>query len=398
MSSGGSSVHSTRSAGSGSTVSNVEPSMSSGHPLLRTGALPSQGIRALSADGQFTLDGRAVPEAKIQPASYDLTIGQRVWCVKSSFLPAPGQSVEAALQRYALYSFSMKKPSVFTVGSTYVVELKEQFALGADISGLLNPKSSSGRINLWVRGMVDGVSRFDQLPAGYTGRAYAMVTPRSWPVRVHAGDSLSQLRLFRGLVQELQTRELELLHRSEGIIFDPNGNRIDDHEHIVRNGVLLTANLDNDVVAYQAKHSIELLDLAKIGAHQRDDFFTPITRSDSQELVLKEGEFYILPSYEHVKIPLDYAAEMIAYDIAAGEFRSHYAGFFDPGWGCDGDGKGTPIVLEILPHENVILRHRQPVCKTIYQLLTERSNRPYGAGIKSNYHGQRGPKLSKHFK
>lgn len=365
---------------------------------MTIGALPSQEIRRLSGDGQLSLGGRSIDEAKIQPASYDLTLGQRAWCVKSTFLPAPGQTIVEALKRYALYSFSMKQPSVLTVGSTFVIELQDQFALGDDISALVSPKSSSGRINLWVRTMVDGVSRFDQMPAGYHGPAYAMVTPKSWPVRLSAGDSLTQLRLFRGIVDQLQTRELELLNRTEGLIFDPVGNRIDGHEQIVRDGILLTVNLDNDIVAYQAKHSIELLDLAKIKGHNRDDFFTPISRSDNLELVLKEGEFYILPSYEHVKVPLDYAAEMIAYDIAAGEFRSHYAGFFDPGWGCDGEGKGTPIVLEILPHENVILRHRQPVCKTAYQLLTERSDRPYGAGIKSNYHGQSGPKLSKHFK
>lgn len=365
---------------------------------LRVGALPSQAIRALFAAGELQLGSQPVPEAKIQPASYDLTLGERVWCVKSTFLPAPGQTVEDALKRYALYDFSMRQPSVFTVGSTYVAELREQFKLGRDISGLVSPKSSSGRINLWVRTMVDGLSRFDQVPAGYHGQAYAMVTARSWPVKVYANESLAQLRLFRGEVPNLTTSELWALHRAEGLIFDPRGDKLSGEENIVRDGVLLTANLDNDVVAYQSKHSIELLDLAKIGGHNRDDFFTPILRTQTEEMVLKEGEFYILPSYEHVRVPVDYAAEMIAYDIAAGEFRSHYAGFFDPAWGCDGDGKGTPIVLEVLPHENVILRHRQPVCKTVYQHLTERSDRPYGAGIKSNYHGQRGPKLSKHFK
>ena len=366
--------------------------------MPKSGALPSQSIFELSEKGQLTLFNKPITHEKIQPASYDLTLGDKAWCVKSTFLPAANESVADALERYSLYSFSMKRSAVLTIGSTYVIELAEDFALDKDISAFVSPKSSSGRINLWVRSMADGTSRFDQIPCGYHGKAYAMVTPRSWPVKVHAHDALTQVRLFRGESESLDTASLMKLHDDEGLIFDPEGNKMPGAANIVRNGILLTANLDNDVVAYQAKHSIELLDLAKIHGHNRDDFFIPIMRNSAKELVLKEGEFYILPSYEHVRVPVDYAAEMIAYDIAAGEFRSHYAGFFDPGWGCDGDGKGTPIVLEVLPHENVILRHRQPVCKTVYEPLTERSDRPYGAGIKSNYHGQRGPKLSKHFK
>ena len=366
--------------------------------MKHAGALPSQEIFKLSEQGQLSLNGAPIARDRIQPASYDLTLGDRAWCVKSTFLPATDETIAEALERYSLYSFSMKRSAVLTIGSTYVIELAEDFALGDDISAFVSPKSSSGRINLWVRTMTDRTSRFDQIPAGYHGKAYAMVTPRSWPVKIHAHDALTQVRLFRGESEVLDTAELLKLHEKEGLIFDPEGNKLPGGPSIIRNGILLTANLDNDVVAYQAKHSIELLDLAKIHGHERDDFFIPIMRNSAKELVLKEGEFYILPSYEHVRVPEDYAAEMIAYDIAAGEFRSHYAGFFDPGWGCDGDGKGTPIVLEVLPHENVILRHQQPVCKTVYEPLTQRSDRPYGEGIKSNYHGQRGPKLSKHFK
>ena len=167
---------------------------------------------------------------------------------------------------------------------------------------------------------------------------------------------------------------------------------------MIRDGILLTANLDNNIVAYQAKHSIELLDLAKIGFHERADFFTPITRSDNLEIILKEGEFYILPSYEHVKVPLDYAAEMIAYDIAAGEFRSHYAGFFDPGWGIRG-GKavGAPAVLEVRPHQDgLILRHGQPICAMAYEVLSRPCTHLYG-DCGNTYTAQEGPRLSKHF-
>jgi dCTP deaminase len=248
--------------------------------------------------------------------------------------------------------------------------------------------------------MVDGHPRFDQVPAGYHGPIYALVTPKSWPVKVRAGDSLTQLRLFEGDHRSLETAELQALHADAGLIFDPIGERIASTESLNDNAVILTVDLEGSTAAYQAKHAIALIDLRKIKAYAADDFFTPIARPKDGELVLKEGEFYILPSFEYVRVPLDYAAEMAAYDVAAGEFRSHYAGFFDPGWGCTegGGGTGAPIVLEVLPHETVILRHRQPISRAVYERLTEPSDRPYGVGVTSNYHGQRGPRLSKHFK
>ena len=367
---------------------------------MKSGVLPSQFINQISRLGQLTRGGQPVPNDAVKPASYDLTVGGHVWCVKSTFLPSPGETIANVLERYSLYDFEMDEPAVITVGSTFVVELQEEFALASDISALVSPKSSSGRINLWVRTLVDGYPRFDRIPAGYRGKIYALVSPKSWPVRLRPGDSVTQARFFRGETGRLSGFELEMVNREVGLIYDRDGNVMAEPGSIGDDGLLLTADLDREVVAYQAKHAMEVLDLADVHAHNVDDFFTPIHGSSMHEIVLKQGEFYVLASYEHVRIPLEYASEMVAYDIAAGEFRSHYAGFFDPGFGYGKNGtiKGRQAVLEILPHENVILRHRQPVCKMIYERLLAVPDRVYRVEIRSNYAKQSGPQLSKHFK
>lgn len=368
--------------------------------MTTSGALPSQFIRQIAKLGQLQLDGKPVPDDNIKPASYDLTLGSRVWCVKSTFLPSPGETVESVLERYQLYSFTMDEPAVLTVGSVYVIELQETLALDHDISALVSPKSSSGRINLWVRTLADSYPRFDRIPQGYRGKLYALISPKSWPVRIRPGDSVTQVRFFKGATGQLSNFELVLLNKEVGLLYDQDGKLIEDSSSITDDGIMLTADLNRDILAYQAKHTMEVLDLQKIGGHSADDFFYPIKSSKSKELILKEGEFYIVPSYEYIRVPIEFATEMAAYDIAAGEFRSHYAGFFDPGFGYGKNGtiKGAPAVLEILPHETVILRHRQPVCKMIYERLLAPAEKVYGVDTKSHYHNQRGPRLSKHFK
>ena len=368
--------------------------------MSKSGALPSQFIQQISRLGQLTMNGKPVPDDQIKPASYDLTLGERAWCVKSTFLPSPGETIEGIIDRYKLYSFTMSESTVLTVGSTYIIELEEVFALDNEISALVSPKSSSGRINLWVRTLVDSYPRFDKIPRGYKGKVYALVSPKSWPVQIRAGDSVTQVRFFRGTNGQLSNFELSLLNKEVGLIYDQKGTLLDSGESIADDGVMLTADLDSEISAYQAKHAMEVLDLRKVGGHNSEDFFYPIKANKHGELILKEGEFYILPSFEYVRVPIEYASEMVAYDIAAGEFRSHYAGFFDPGFGYGKNGtvKGAPAVLEVLPHENVILRHRQPVCKMIYEHLLAPAEKIYGIGEKSHYHNQRGPQLSKHFR
>ncbi|MBI4022731.1 2'-deoxycytidine 5'-triphosphate deaminase [Candidatus Berkelbacteria bacterium] len=368
--------------------------------MTESGALPSQFINQIARLGHLKLGTKdSIRDDQVKPASYDLTLGKRAWCVKSTFLPSPGETIQEILSRYTLYEFTMDKAAVLTVGSTFVIELEETFALADDISALVSPKSSSGRINLWVRTLVDGYPRFDRIPKGYHGKIYALIASKSWPIRVRQGDSITQARFFRGNTGRLGAFELKLLNQEVGLLYDQSGNLIEDDSMVGDDGLTLTADLDQPIVAYQAKHAMEVLDLGKIRMHAADDFFIPIRGNKHKEIILRQGEFYILSSFEQIRIPLEYASEMMAYDIAAGEFRSHYAGFFDPGFGYGKNGtiKGTPAVLEILPHENVILRHRQPVCKMIFERLLDLPDRVYGVDIKSNYHKQRGPQLSKHF-
>lgn len=362
------------------------------------GALPAQLIRSLSRINQFSGLTGPIAEERIQPASADLTLSDWAYCVKSAFLPNPDETVEEAVSRYALYPVDLSKPQVFNLGSTYVVRLNERLDLTPDLFAYFSPKSSIGRVNVWVRTLADRVSRFDRVPENYSGPLYIMVTPKSWPVVVEAGLTFNQLRFFTGRQEILSRVELRLLHAEVGLVNDVNGDKI-SNPSILDDGILLTADLSGDPIAYRAKHSIEILDLRHEAAHDPLDFFEPIRTAKNQELILTENEFYILPTFEAFRVPPEYCVEMVAYDVASGEFRSHYAGFFDPGWGIgDGSLSGTPATLEIIPHESVILRHRQPVCKMVFERLLRQPEKIYGVGgLGSHYQHQRGPGLSKYF-
>lgn len=362
------------------------------------GALPNQLISQLIRLGEITTSNGKVSEDQVKPASLDLTLGRNGWCVRSTFLPKADEDIVETIERYALSKVNLAEPMVLNIGSTFIFELQEEFSLDASLWALVSPKSSSGRVNLWVRTLANGFPRFDRLPYGYKGKLYVMISANSWPVEVREGDSLNQIRIFKGNDTRLSTFELELLNREIGLIYSPEGELLTDNSYFSDGGLLLSANLQEDISAYVAKNSLTTLNLSKVRSHKREDFFTPITAKDG-ELLLKKGEFYILPSWEFLRIPPDFASEMIAYDIAAGEFRSHYAGFFDPGFGFGKKGTilGAPAVLEVIPHEDAIIRHRQPVCKMVYERMLAYPEKIYGAQIKSNYYNQRGPQLSKHF-
>ncbi len=366
--------------------------------MSHVGALPTQLIRQLSRVGQITTPTGGLAEERIQPASADLTLSEWGYCVKAAFLPNPNETVEAAIERYALFPINLHTPQVLNLGSTYILRLNETLALADNLFAYFSPKSSVGRLNVWVRTMADRVARFDRVPTGYHGPLYVMVTPKSWPVIMQAGLSLNQLRFFTGRQETLSKLELELLHDELNLMNDPQGQKI-AHPEILDDGVLLTADLSGEIVAYRAKHSIEILDLTKEAAHDPLDFFDPIHSVKNNELILRENEFYLLPTYEAFRVPPDYCVEMVAYDVASGEFRSHYAGFFDPGFGFgEGTSPGTSATLEVIPHESVILHHRQPVCKMVFERLVTQPEKIYGVGkIGSHYQHQRGPGLSKYF-
>ena len=366
--------------------------------MPQSGALPSQLIRQLVRVNQLIDTRGPYVETHVQPASADLTLSEWGYCVKAAFLPKPDETVEAAIKRYALFPVNLSQPQVLNTGSTYIFRLNERLALDPELFAYFSPKSSVGRLNVWVRTMADRVSRFDRVPRGYHGPLYVMITPKSWPVVIQAGLAVNQLRLFTGRQETLSRLELRLLHEELGLMNTASGERLAE-PGFVEDGILLTADLTASPVAYRAKHSLEILDLTKEGSHDPLDFFDPIERAKNGELILRENEFYLLATYEAFRVPIDYCVEMVAYDVASGEFRSHYAGFFDPGFGFgDGNLAGTQATLEVIPHESVILHHRQPVCKMVFERLVTTPDKIYGSGkIGSHYQHQRGPGLSKYF-
>lgn len=366
--------------------------------MNQTGALPSQIIRQISKLGQITCSGKIVDEDNVQPASLDLTIGNKGWCVKSTFLPRIGEKIEDAISRYELFEIDLNDSMVLNTGVSYIFKLNEHFNLDKDIYGYCSPKSSSGRINLWVRTLADGVPRFDKIPSGYSGPSYVLVTSLSWPVKIQKGTTLNQMMFFNGR-NILSDFELQLVQQETGLLFDQNQKRLTNGNFLSDNGLLLTADLSSDIIAYKAKSTIGILDLSKRYHYDINDFFLPIFKQKNKEIVLEKNGFYILSSNERISVPPEYAVEMVAYDISSGEFRSHYAGFFDPGFGYCSKGSinGRQAVLEICPHETFILRHKQPVCKMIYEHMIHTPDKIYGQDTKSHYYMQQGPQLGKYF-
>lgn len=361
--------------------------------MRQTGAVPSQILADLMATKAITSD-RLIPDENLQPASLDLRLGERGFLVRAAFLPRAGETIVQALTSYAVESIDLRSDTVLLKDHTYVLELQESLSLPPQIHAYTNNKSSTGRINVWVRTLVDGLSRFDKIPLGYQGRLYVMVTPRSWSIRVAPGLTLNQARFLVG-DNRLTDLELDMLHQRVGLVYDAGGAKLPID---LDRGVLLSADLTGEVVGYRARSSEKELDLTPGVKHQALDFWQPIY-AQSGEVCLRKGEFYIMVTREFLRCPPDYAVEMVAYDIQSGEYRSHYAGFFDPGFGFGMDGRvlGTPAVLEVDPHEDVIIRHGQPICKMVYESMLTTPERLYGCDLLSNYQHQRGPQLGKQF-
>lgn len=362
--------------------------------MNRAGAIPSQIIEQF-LDNERIKAETPVPQDNIQPASLDLRLGAKAYRVKAAFLPRAGEPIEKALQAYAVETLDLRETAVFRTHQTYVVELLEQFALPGSVHVYTNNKSSTGRMNVWVRTLVDGLPRFDKIPVGYEGKVYVMVTPRSWPIRVGVGTCLNQARFLIG-DNRLTDLELEMAQQSIGLIYDRDGQKGNPQ---FDKGLLLTADLDQEVVGYEAIEGDRLVDLTSREPHQASLFFRRIHALNG-EVLLEKGKFYILSTREYIRVPPLHAVEMVAYDIHSGEFRSHYAGFFDPGFGHGRHGEilGTPAVLEVDPHEDVVFRHGQPICKMVYEHLIKDPERVYGEELESHYQHQRGPQLGRHFR
>ena len=358
-----------------------------------TGILPSQNLRAMIARGEIAADP-AIDEAQIQPASIDLRLGTVAYRVPASFLPGPAATVADKLAGLSMHEIDLTGGAVLEKGCVYIVQVLEQVDLPARVSGTANPKSSTGRLDIFTRLISDRAVEFESVPAGYQGPLYTEISPRTFSILVRTGSRLNQLRLRLGR-PAISDSAMRRLQDQVGLV---HGDRID-----IREGVAVSVDLERDdgLIGYRAKPHAGLIDIDRPGAYPVDGFWEPIRRPRSglAGLILNPDEFYILASKEFVTVPLDHAAEMRAYDTRVGEFRVHYAGFFDPGFGHDAaGGSGSRAVLEVRAHDvPYLIEDGQIVCRLVYEPLTEVPDKLYGAGgIGSNYQAQ-GLKLSKHF-
>ena len=328
--------------------------------------------------------------ARLQPASLDLSFGAHAWRVRASFLPGEDRPVAQRLSDgLAMQKMDLTHGAVFERGCVYLVELAERLCLPDAVSGGANPKSSTGRIDVFVRLVTDYGAAFDEIPAGYKGPLYAEVSPRSFSIIARQGSSLNQLRLKSGAVT-LDDGALGELHSQRSLV--TGAAKIDG-------GLGLSVSLDGgDIIGWRARRHSALIDVDRKGALDPHDYFEPIGPQKSGFIILDPDEFYILVSKEKLVIPPDYAAEMTPISPGLGEFRVHYAGFFDPGFGWSADGEGgSRAVLEVRSRETpFVLEDGQLVARLVYERMAARPATLYGEAIGSNYQGQ-GLKLSKHF-
>lgn len=363
------------------------------------GVLPSQHIAQLIERGgvQATDPSAPVERDQIQPASLDLRLGRIAYRVRASFLAGAGATVEARLRDFAMHEIDLTAGAALETGCVYVVPLLERLALPGDVSGVANAKSSTGRLDLFTRLITDHGVEFDRVEAGYEGPLYAEISPRTFSVLARTGDRLNQIRLRRGHAA-YAADQIARIQAERDLV-----TGADSSEEGVGFSVDLEPRGDSPV-GYRARRHSAIIDLARLNHYDPTEFWDPLrpyrfSPGGSWGVILDPGAFYILVSRESVKVPPDMAAEMTPYLAVVGEFRVHYAGFFDPGFGCeDTGGAGARGVLEVRCHEAPFaLEHGQTVGRLVYEPMLEAPEILYGGGIGSNYQAQ-GLRLSKHFK
>lgn len=360
-----------------------------------TGVLPSQQIRDLM--GRDILVDGPLDDDQIQPSSIDLRLGDVAWRVRSSFLPGPKSTVEGKLRDLGMHRIDLTDGAVLERGCVYIVPLQEAVRLTGDLAGVANPKSSTGRLDIFTRVITDYATEFDRVPKGYKGGLYAEVSPRTFSVVVRRGSRLCQLRLRRGspVFGEAKLKEL---HEKYRLVDTPEGAGT-----IRDDSIAFSLDLKGDgkgsLVGYRAKQHTDVIDVDRKAALDPAGFWEPIHEQEGEGLILNPDDFYILATRERVKVPPDHAAEMVAYDTLIGEFRVHYAGFFDPGFGWSpDDNAGSRGVLEVRSHEvPFLLEHGQIMGRLRYERLTAVPDMLYGVDLGSHYQGQ-SLALSKHFK
>jgi dCTP deaminase len=356
------------------------------------GILPDHMIASLVERGAVK-PAYALDAGQIQPASLDLRLGEVAYRVRASFLPGR-TTVAERVEGLKLHEIALARGSVLETGCVYIVPLIESLALPDDVAASANPKSSTGRLDVFTRVIADETRGFDRIEAGYHGPLYAEISPKTFPVLVRKGSRLSQIRFRHGNAR-LDAATVRALHARERLV--------DDDEADVSEGVSVGVDLSglgpDRLVGYRAKRHTGLIDVERRAGYDVADFWEPIRARADQSLILDPDEFYILASREAVQVPPDYAAEMVPFDPLVGEFRVHYAGFFDPGFGYAGaGGRGSRAVLEVRSREvPFILEHGQIVGRLVYEKMLALPKSLYGADIGSNYQAQ-SLKLSKHFR
>jgi len=369
------------------------------------GILPDHMIAALAKSGAI-IPSNAFDPDQIQPASLDLRLGEVAYRVRASFLPGPRTTVAERIDELKLHEIALTDGAVLETGCVYIVPLLESLALPADIAAAANPKSSTGRLDVFTRVIADETRGFDRIKAGYHGPLYAEISPKTFPILVREGSRLSQIR-FRHGNGLLDADALRALHTHERLV--------DDDDSDVGEGVAVGVDLsgfphpsppphagdgrEGVIVGYRAKRHTAVIDVERRAGYDVGEFWEPMKARPDRSLILDPDEFYILASKEAVQVPPDYAAEMVPFDPLVGEFRVHYAGFFDPGFGYAGaGGRGARAVLEVRSREvPFILEHGQIVGRLVYEKMLERPKSVYGQSIGSNYQAQ-SLKLSKHFR
>lgn len=379
------------------------------------GILPIQALRAAVRDGW--IKGPPVRDDQFQPASLDLRIGPVAYRIQSSFLPQD-RRVEEVVPELLMYPVDLTNGGILEQGSVYLVPILESLALPDHLRARTNPKSSTGRLDIFTRVITDFSRRFEEIHRGYRGQIYLEVVPRSFTVRVETGLCLNQLRLITGDDPRLNNQDLEALYEEEALLYDEHGKPVatggitqgrlvsDSRGRkvpaiIERGGLSMSIDLNGDskhsVVGYKARRNSAVVDLTRKAAHAADDYWEPVYGGVGGHVILEPEEFYIFASRERVRVPPDVAAEMVEYDSGSGELRTHYAGFFDPGFGCRGKKKtkGTRAVLEVRAHDVPFrIEHGQTFFKLVYERMTEPPDVAYGR--RSHYQNQ-GLALSKHF-
>ncbi len=358
-----------------------------------TGIYSARLIGELHKQGAITVP-REFDADQVQPASLDLRLGEVAYRVRSSFLPGPEMTVAEGVNRLKLHQIDLSDGAVLERGCVYIVPLQESLSLPGAVSASANPKSSTGRLDIFTRVICDHARGFDQVHAGYEGPLYLEISPRTFPVLVRTGSRLSQIR-FRSGDTRLSADEHRALHLDQTLVF---GSTQDIGE-----GVPLSIDLAGEgrdgLIGYRSKRHTAVVDVDKKAALEVRDFWDPLYSRADEGLILDPDEFYILVSRESVHVPPDYAAEMVPFDPLVGEFRVHYAGFFDPGFGhAAAGGSGSRAVLEVRSHEvPFLLGHGQTIGRLIYERMAERPELLYGKDLGSNYQAQT-LKLSKHFR